>query len=478
MSGHAALYSNQCEVYGCVTNSSMLEYFTDLDRTGAIPTHVDVSSNYLGEKNVAAVCVVISTMAQVESVNFSSLDMQLHGITAVCDLCAKHRSITCVDLRKNEIFASGAKALLAMLKANPRITRCFFDADNMPERTARAIVRQVGVNIARAFPCTRDTCDAAANAIEVFEEDRSNEWRQRVSSAYQLAVIAEAEANQVVLHRCFMKAGVIACQVFCDFGPPGLDVFDSLLDDFVRHPADADPTHVACGIVCAEAEALMVRKDVSAATDGMLLAEQIDSLPTSIERCPNDAEAHVETIGHIRNSLVRCDFPCFAKVDDVIRKELAQLDRELVGTRRLAVLRNEAAYFLMDHPAMPDECLEHGYRACQRPIRQSFTNLLSELAFVARHEFSEGRRQLLSRWHDLCPPVIFKTLLRARIAQALDFQLGVAGTNVHGFAFGTTPVDWLQLVADSCESPVMLRALAQTCMFQQRYEAIITARTA
>jgi hypothetical protein len=498
MRGFSSLYCNECVIHNCETNSELVKTFSRLDLLENLaddPTFLDFSHNYLGDRNVAALCVVLSTMMGVKGVALRGMDLQLDAVTAICKLVVSHRAITSVDLRGNQLFASSGRELVSMLKRNTRVTQLLFDADDMPERIRSAIRVQLGRNVSAAFPCvpvaptppavnsTDESVLQATDVLAVIDVELS----QSTAFAEQLCI--ELDDNRDAMMRCFGRCGLFACQLFADFGPSILPLLEASLDCFnpasQRQIFSTEPVEeVAKAVFTDEVDRLEKNSVVTEMTEGLLLREQIESCKDhsqSLTSCRGPDLVEVAGLmNHLRQSLGILLAPQLKHIDDEIAELRAVIvDKLLVKTRQLVLLRDRVNYFNMDHPEMPGHCTAN-YRACQQPLRQTWSTVVQETLFVAQTPFALTRRALLQEFHALMPSSVMGFLLGTLIHSCLDHCVGVPMTHAMS-AFATAPhteagapdFDWCSVVATECKDAAAVRAMLLRYGACQRYLTLI-----
>jgi hypothetical protein len=453
------LYCDECVVHDCITNSAILAWLKCLDETNEQPTAVDLSDNYLGDRNFAAFCTVLSTLPSVEVLNVSNVDLQVDGVRALCQLATKHRGLRCIDLRRNQLFASSGRALAELLKVNPRIRQLMFDSEHMPERFATQIRTQLGKNVANAFPCTWDSVARADADIEPIDAvpDRENDTGFDSLTAFQQQVVQEAEAAMPELLSAYASSGMFALQFLVDFGPEALPTLAELVPAFDRPSRSfalvTAPRHTLLQPIM-EAELTAVRENtaVKGAVEGTLLDAQIDQAVERSRTIASDETCNhlYAMLQHIRRSLASLreldkHLPNCPEWRAVRAATLAEWDT----TRRLQLLHFEARYMVMDFPAMAEE-VSRVNATCQAPLRVSDATVLQHVVRRARPVYAAKRRELLQTARAVTHPALFRAIMRHWIAAALDYSSGIDDLH-HGTMAELQPqaLEWVSLLA-SC----------------------------
>uniref|UniRef100_A0A7S1M8E9 Uncharacterized protein n=1 Tax=Neobodo designis TaxID=312471 RepID=A0A7S1M8E9_NEODS len=469
MAALSQLYCDECVIHGCLTNSAMLSLFKDLDSGDKpLPNAIDLRGNYLGDKNVAAVCTVLSTLPGVESLDLRGLDLQLDGVTAVCRLAASHRGVRRIDFRNNELFASSGRQLLELLKQNRRITQCLFDTHTMPHRFVNAIHAQLGRNIAAAHPCTWESCEEDAARVEILEPIVTR--RVGDLTDFQTQVQNEARQHAPELLRLFEQCGVVACQVFVDFGAPGLQHLTAVQARFANASRDfclgTTPRFERVRAVLKEEFThYAASATVQEAVEGTLLESQIASAVALADAVCSDQHIDdaVAMACHIRNALRNLRSHSLTQVEDAASALRVQLTAAIERTRKLQVVRHETRYLRMDHPQMAHEA-GSVYQCCQSPLRRSFEELEGQLTRLARPPYAAERRRLVSEFAAVVPAALTQSLFEHWVAKALDNSVSTEGLHI-----GTNPhiaacQDWTDVVdthlADAAAASTLVESVA------------------
>ena len=478
MAALTKLYCDECVINDCLTNSNMLSYFKALD-TGdePFPRAIDLKGNYLGDKSLAAVCTVLSTLPGIEELDLRRLDIQLPGLTAVCRLAAQHRGLRRIDLRDNQLFASSGRLLVELLKRNPRITQCLFDSDDMPTRFVSAIHAQLGRNIAGAHPCTWESCSEVALRVEMLPAI-SFEAPTSERNQFQTYLLGELEGCNERLLPLFSKCGLVACQFFVDFGPDSLPMLEKMVSLFADDSRDFClgnvPRYVRVkSLLLDEFSHYAACQTVCEAVDGTLLETQIKSA-TNLAQALGDDESVDEVVAmatHIRNALRNLRTPRLNCVEDTASQLRAQMVKEIDQTRRLQVVRHEARYLAMDYPGMANQAAQ-AYMCCQTPLRCTLAELEGQVLRIARHPYAKARRGILKDFATVCPAAVLEAAFTHWAAKALDTSVSAAGLH-----FGVNPrfgecADWSELIDRLCEDSSAASTLVESvagCERLKRY---------
>jgi hypothetical protein len=469
MASLAQLYCNECVIHNCLTNSAVLSYFQALDLDHSMPAAVDLSSNYLGDRNIAALCTVLSTLPSVESLTLAGMDIELDGVASVCKLASKHRGIRYIDLRRNPIYASAGRALQQLVIVNPAITQLLFDADTMPARVASAIHKTIGANIARAHPCTEQTCADALASTQCFEP--LSFTASPVLTQFQQQILTEAETRLEQLLECYVKAGMFACQFFVDFGP---DAFDLLLSSITRFEcrsrevdSGGEPAYVVAQALLRDEIGRLVNDDLLKRIEGTLLVEQLHAAQRQIGRISSDEDvtAVMPIVIHVRNVIRDLRSATQSTVDEEASRMRKAMIREWEHTRRLQPLGAEARYLLMDFPTMTEDVVAIR-QTCQSPLRRTTGDLKEKLVRLARRPFAQARRKLLQEFRNVCAPQLLEGVQHAFISSTLNQAIGVSALHATGLQIEQR--DWVELVS-SCTDAAAVGALVETWAGAARY---------
>lgn len=484
--GFSRLYCNECIIEGCETNTQLVKMFVELDNADQAndPTTLDFSLTYLGDRNIAALSAVVSTMFSVKEISFRNMDLQAYGIEAICRMATKHPSLYRIDLRDNPLYATSGRHIAQLLKSNPRITQLFFDGTEMPDRIRSAILRQLGRNIARAYP-TQEGYEA--NTQQVEEELKEPETDTSVSaSPFESQIVKEAELNRIVLSECYSRCGLFACQFFSDFGPKGLALLQRHLAFFTRTSQDqafsVEPLeHLAPEHYVSEMEKLTQNQHVRAESDGTVLWDQISSALDQANTINDETSLREvsKLIQHVRRSVGGFFAGLMADVDEDINDLGNHLVDELwERTRKLIVLHDRVRYFCMDYPEMVKEVLQR-YQSCQPPLRDTWTTLLHEVRYVARSPYAAGRRELLAEAIELLPARINEFLLQRVIGWSLDRSAGFRG--FHSYSMGvdedTPQVEFTDVIGHKFLTRGQLRSFLLLFAYHMRYHALLEGWT-
>ena len=226
MSGLSKLYSCECEIVGCESNSNLLRYFAALESTEEHPQVLDVSNNYLGDKGAVALAKTMLGMQWLERVDLRNTGMREAAIAALASVLTTHRSIREVDLRGNETFAASGKLLVRAAQRNSNLRRILIDVHKLPQRITRHLCEVTGRNHAARDSYedfqkrVRDLFQPACQAATLEDSKSAASDGDKKESIPHAVIVLEQDAQLMVsFRRCFAMYGDPIVRLLMDLGP-------------------------------------------------------------------------------------------------------------------------------------------------------------------------------------------------------------------------------------------------------------------
>lgn len=180
-----ATYIKNCERFHCRVLSSIIKLFSEADRAPIPPTKLDLSAEYIGNEGVRAlVWTIVDKLPHLKILSLKSCGVEEGAVLDMAEAFKGNEYLQELDLRQNNLYASSGRALIALLRSNPKLYRLAVDTHEMPERVEMAIRKAEKRNYDTCFPPpppppevdkyqTRERLDALLDELEFLRGEDS-----------------------------------------------------------------------------------------------------------------------------------------------------------------------------------------------------------------------------------------------------------------------------------------------------------------
>ncbi len=339
MRGISKLYTCECEIEGCETNASLVNYFLALDNGDQTPATVDCSENYIGAKGCLVLSRMLQAMRWVQHLSIRAVGISEAGIASLCKVAAEHPSLQTIDMRGNCVFASSARQLATAAKKNKQLWRIMIDKDEVPTRILRELSTALAGNVAQRLAIE-------AGRFRVVTEDQTPPLTPQVEDSRKLApsLMAVLDGNISAYVSAYDKHSRIVPHFVIEYGVRELPA----LLDYVRPVSFTDAV-------------LMLRKlpeglvaELAEARSNDLIAAQVDRLLSCVGDASGEQPAAPDPallrhVVHTLSGRSLGDITLFAHVESELQQLLASIKHAYTEKRTLLLLSDQCKYFLVRH---------------------------------------------------------------------------------------------------------------------------------
>ena len=114
------IYLDICKTIRCTPNSAILSAFKE-DPDLFIRERLSFQQNYLGNRGVRSILVLIFKNSNIQNLNLSGQGIRSDCAKDIVEAFAYHSRIHTIDLTKNRIGVQGANALLELFEKNEAV---------------------------------------------------------------------------------------------------------------------------------------------------------------------------------------------------------------------------------------------------------------------------------------------------------------------------------------------------------------------
>ena len=455
MRGISKLYSCECEIEGCETNSSLVDYFLGLDNSDSTPSTLNCSDNYLGSKASIVVCKMLQAMRWVRHVSLRAVGMNELALKVLCDVAASHPSLESIDIRGNVVFATSARQLAAAAKKNPKLWRIMHDGHEIPPRIATELQRALSGNVALQLALEEQS-------FRVVVEDRTPQLQQSLltDSKFSPALRPLLEDIQASIQQyvyAFDSHSQIVPRFVVDFGVRELPILMDSCRDVSLEEAICLLRTIPSALV---AEVTRARKS--------LLQQQVEHLfapkATSAELAsagPAPTAEPAALLRHVVNTLVKtslADTSLFAHVEDELLQLLERIKTAYTDKRTLLLLSDQCKYFLVQHRG---SSWVDSYRRKERSIRVDGSAAIDSLEQVLAQPDVPARYDLAMSIRDVLPRDVLQWIACEACG---DRRAGVGALGLLGLVASVrSEKQWVSLFYEEFAPWYRLRAIAGRC---------------
>ena len=125
------MYLEICKALHSTPNSSILSSFTD-DPDFFLREHLSLPQNYLGNKGIRGILLLIYRNSNMHNLNLSSQGIRSDCAKDICEAFEYHSRIHTIDLSNNRIGVQGANALLRLFDKNESIKIIKMEGNPIP----------------------------------------------------------------------------------------------------------------------------------------------------------------------------------------------------------------------------------------------------------------------------------------------------------------------------------------------------------
>ena len=126
------MYLEICKTLRCTPNSSILSSFTD-DPDLFIRERLSLPQNYLGNKGVRSILLLIYKNSNIQNLNLSGQGVHSDCAKDIAEVFEYHSRIHTIDLSNNRIGVQGGNALLRLFERNEAIKVINLEGNSIPE---------------------------------------------------------------------------------------------------------------------------------------------------------------------------------------------------------------------------------------------------------------------------------------------------------------------------------------------------------